>query len=250
MFGDPMMKLNVKNVLNFLNVNSHVDKSGFLHKKGELNKGWQKRWFILKGNLLFYYQNPHDPEPIGLIVLEGCSIKPCPTDPTTFTIVFSTEGARTYYLCSDDEVVTGSWVSALQRSSYGYLRAQVERLHNQVSLLEQKRDMYADLTANSLARSAINEGASSSRSSSLNAFQDLSIDPTRSTSKQRHGLRAFSSPLTTRRRASPNIERGTCRSFAKMHQDYAPGAPVNYVPPTSGTSTLTMRSGTKPSRRG
>ena len=37
MFGDPMMKLNVKNVLNFLNVNSHVDKSGFLHKKGEVS---------------------------------------------------------------------------------------------------------------------------------------------------------------------------------------------------------------------
>ena len=31
-----MMKLNVKNVLNFINNDSHIDKQGYLLKKGEV----------------------------------------------------------------------------------------------------------------------------------------------------------------------------------------------------------------------
>ena len=34
-----MMKLNVKNVLNFVNHDSHIDKRGYLHKKGEVRLG-------------------------------------------------------------------------------------------------------------------------------------------------------------------------------------------------------------------
>ena len=43
-------------------------------KKGEVNKGFQKRWFVLKGNLLFYFEKRHDKEPLGVIILEGCTI--------------------------------------------------------------------------------------------------------------------------------------------------------------------------------
>ena len=37
MFGEHMMKLNVKNILNFLNNDTHVDKRGYLLKKGEVH---------------------------------------------------------------------------------------------------------------------------------------------------------------------------------------------------------------------
>ena len=99
----------------------------------QVNKGWQRRWFMLKGNMLFYYHNPHDTEPIGLIVLEGCSINSCSTDNTTFSITFQCGGSRTYNLCADDEESCTAWVNSLQRSSYSYLRAQVDRMHEQVS---------------------------------------------------------------------------------------------------------------------
>ena len=32
-------------------------RSGYLHKKGGRIPSWHKRWFILKGDLLFYYRN-------------------------------------------------------------------------------------------------------------------------------------------------------------------------------------------------
>ena len=155
MFGDHIMKLNVKNILNFLQLDNHVDKRGFLYKKGEVvvvdigqleifmlndyflsqvNKGWQRRWFLLKGNMLFYFQNPHDVEPVGLIILEGCTVNSCSTDNTTFSISFQSDSSRTYHLSADDEESCSSWINALQRSSYGYLSTQVQRLQDQVRL--------------------------------------------------------------------------------------------------------------------
>ena len=45
--------------------------SGWLWKRGEVNKNFQKRYFVLKGNLLFYFDKRLDKEPIGVIILEG-----------------------------------------------------------------------------------------------------------------------------------------------------------------------------------
>lgn len=46
------------------------DVQGFLQFKREMK--FQKRWFVLKGNLLFYFDKKGDKEPIGLLLLEGC----------------------------------------------------------------------------------------------------------------------------------------------------------------------------------
>lgn len=69
------MKINEKNLCAYA-VSSAVaaDKEGYLMKKGEVNKGFQRRWFVLKGNLLFYFEKRSDKEPLGVIILEGCSV--------------------------------------------------------------------------------------------------------------------------------------------------------------------------------
>lgn len=51
-----------------------VDLEGWLLKRGEVNKSYQRRYFVLKGNLLFYFEKKGDREPIGVIILEGCTI--------------------------------------------------------------------------------------------------------------------------------------------------------------------------------
>lgn len=42
--------------------------------RSQVNKNFQRRWFVLKGNLLFYFEKKGDREPIGVIILEGCTI--------------------------------------------------------------------------------------------------------------------------------------------------------------------------------
>jgi hypothetical protein len=45
------------------------EKEGWLWKRGEVNKSFQKRYFVLKGNLLFYFEKQNDKDPVGLIIL-------------------------------------------------------------------------------------------------------------------------------------------------------------------------------------
>jgi hypothetical protein len=71
------MKINEKNLAAFASSATPVDREGWLVKRGEVNKGYQKRWFVLKGNLLFYFEKRGDKEPVGVIVLEGCTIGRC-----------------------------------------------------------------------------------------------------------------------------------------------------------------------------
>lgn len=67
------MKINEKNLCMFA-VTPPVDREGWLLKRGEVNKSWQRRYFVLKGNLLFYFEKKGDREPLGVIILEGCTI--------------------------------------------------------------------------------------------------------------------------------------------------------------------------------
>lgn len=67
------MKINDKNLTYFATC-PPADYEGYLLKRGEVNKSWQKRYFVLKGNLLFYFEKKADREPIGVIILEGCTI--------------------------------------------------------------------------------------------------------------------------------------------------------------------------------
>jgi hypothetical protein len=55
------------------------EKCGWLDKthkneKGEL-RGWRKRWFVIKDDLLYYFKSPSDALPTGVIALEGCKVK-------------------------------------------------------------------------------------------------------------------------------------------------------------------------------
>jgi len=68
------MKINEKNLAAFASSSTPIDREGFLLKRGETNKGYQKRWFVLKGNLLFYFERKSDKDPVGVIIMEGCTI--------------------------------------------------------------------------------------------------------------------------------------------------------------------------------
>ena len=89
------------------NASGHVDKEGYLWKRGEVNKSFQKRFFRLKGNLLFYFEKHTDKDPVGLIIMEGCTIELAEEEQEkhAFKIIFHGEGKRTYILGSDDQVI-------------------------------------------------------------------------------------------------------------------------------------------------
>ena len=78
---------------------SSPDHSGWLSKKGKLNKSWKRRWFVLQGARLAYYDSPST-EKKGEILLcnAGCQIEV--SEGLTFEVV--TQGACQCHACSND----------------------------------------------------------------------------------------------------------------------------------------------------
>ncbi|XP_037319287.2 sesquipedalian-1-like [Pungitius pungitius] len=116
------MKIHERIVSYFEACTSQVDKEGFLHKKGERKTSYQKRWFVLKGNLLFYKDRPADRDVTGVIVLEGCTVQLCESEePFAFSLVWDEPGLRTYKFAAEDQAGQESWIKALLSANHSYL---------------------------------------------------------------------------------------------------------------------------------
>ncbi|KAH9519524.1 Sesquipedalian-1 [Bulinus truncatus] len=128
-----MKILNEKGLAHFAKSGAPPDKEGYLLKKGELNKGFQKRWFILKGNLLFYCEHKGDREPLGIIILEGHTIELAEdTDNFMFLINFAGSGTRSYFLSANSQESMESWMKALSCAGYEYVKLMVSELQSKL----------------------------------------------------------------------------------------------------------------------
>ncbi|XP_007572865.1 sesquipedalian-1-like [Poecilia formosa] len=126
------MKIDEKVVNYFESCNSPVDKEGYLSKKGEIKTSYQKRWFVLKGNLLFYKERPGDRDVVGVIVLEGCTVQLCESEEQfAFSLVWSEPGLRTYKFSAEDQASQESWIKALLSASHSYLALLVTDMEKQ-----------------------------------------------------------------------------------------------------------------------
>lgn len=116
------MKIDEKVMCYYESSNTPVDKEGYLYKKGEIKTSYRKRWFVLKGNLLFYKEKSSDRDLIGVIVLEGCTVQLCESDEQfAFSLVWSEPGQRTYKFAAEDQKSLESWIKTLLSSSHRYL---------------------------------------------------------------------------------------------------------------------------------
>ncbi|XP_063164484.1 sesquipedalian-2 [Candoia aspera] len=133
------MKLNERSVAHYATCDSPADHTGFLCKRMERHHhhhhitSYQRRWFILKGNLLFYFEERESRDPLGLIVLEGCTVELCEAaEEFAFAIRFDGSGGKSYVLVADCQATMEAWVKALSRASFDYMRLVVKELEKQL----------------------------------------------------------------------------------------------------------------------
>ncbi|GFO30207.1 sesquipedalian-1-like [Plakobranchus ocellatus] len=193
-----MKILNEKGLMHFASSGVPADKEGYLHKKGEINKGFQKRWFVLKGNLLFYYERKGDRDPLGVIILEGCTIELAEdADNFMFMINFAASGSRTYFLSAHSQQAMESWMKALSCAGYEYMKLMVSELQNKLKEVSENADsnivhsadrdskilgrMYLDTSVSSTDSRGYSKSPRSSKSSNwsvdrrTNPFNDLDL---------------------------------------------------------------------------
>ncbi|CAH0392332.1 unnamed protein product [Bemisia tabaci] len=104
---------------------------------GGSNKVSFERWCRLRGNLLFYFKTRDQwSEPVGVIVLEHCTIKvnqaPPIDGPFGFHIVF--EGGQSHYLAAYSEQERALWLEAIQLAGYETTRSHLIALQQQLEL--------------------------------------------------------------------------------------------------------------------
>lgn len=140
------MKVNDKHLCAFANGTAPVDKEGYLFKRGEVNKSFQKRWFILKGNLLFYYDKRSDKEPLGAVILEGCTVELSESNDTfAFELVFEGSGSRTYVLSAETQEEMEEWMKAIACAGYDYMKLMVAELQRQLDDLSTDKPPASDV---------------------------------------------------------------------------------------------------------
>lgn len=105
--------------------------------QGEVNTSYQKRWFSLKGNLLFYRERRSERDLLGVIVLEHCIVQLCDSEELfAFSVSFygdteDTDSLRTYKFSAEDQASQESWVKALHSANHAYLDVLVRDLREQ-----------------------------------------------------------------------------------------------------------------------
>ncbi|NWR67665.1 SESQ1 protein, partial [Bucorvus abyssinicus] len=127
------MKLNERSLAFYATCDSPADNAGFLYKRGERHTAYHRRWFVLKGNMLFYFEERESREPVGVIVLEGCNVELCDSaEEFAFAIRFGGAKSRTYVLAAESQAAMESWVKSLSRASFDYMRLVVRELEKQL----------------------------------------------------------------------------------------------------------------------
>ena len=175
------MKLNERSLALWSTSSSPVDKEGHLIKRGEMNRHFQRRWFVLKGNLLFYFAGQAVREPVGVIILEEHSVAMSDSRETKFAfdITFTAPAARVYTLAADSEALAMSWMRAIAHASFEYLRLMVLELQKKVDdLTEARRDT---LALGAAERGSVSSNASrdSRRGLAANTRTSGQRDPTK-----------------------------------------------------------------------
>ncbi|NWI18640.1 SESQ1 protein, partial [Crypturellus soui] len=128
------MKLNERSLAFYATCDSPADSAGFLYKRGERHAAYHRRWFVLKGNMLFYFEERESREPVGVIVLEGCTVELCDSrEEFAFAIRFGGAKSRTYVLAAESHAAMEAWVKALSRASFDYMRLVVRELEQQLA---------------------------------------------------------------------------------------------------------------------
>ncbi|XP_023120209.1 sesquipedalian-1 [Amphiprion ocellaris] len=193
------MKLNERSVAHYATCDSPPDKTGFLFKKGERNTAYHRRWFVLKGNMLFYFEERDSREPIGVIVLEGCTVELCESaEEFAFAIKFDCAKARVYKMAAENQAAMESWVKALSRASFDYMRLVVKELERQLEEIQEAaggslvgagvggpQGRPKSSRRNQVARSRSGASSSSSSSSSMSSSSSSAPPMSGSLSGQR-----------------------------------------------------------------
>jgi len=120
------LKLAPEAQVKFEEAKKNPEHQGYLEKRGEKHKSWNKRWCILKDNFIFYAKNLKAEAPQGIVNLIGCTVEKVDLRPPRshcFTVLssksVSVEGKwsnRKYWFVADSSEELFVWINIIQKA--------------------------------------------------------------------------------------------------------------------------------------
>ena len=99
-----------------LDLTSDPDFTGYLTKRSAWLKEWRKRYFVLKGNKLYFANNPQK-EPHGCIDLSECLTVKSAEERTSKKHCFEVATPdATYFMYAETEKEKDEWIGAIGRA--------------------------------------------------------------------------------------------------------------------------------------
>uniref|UniRef100_A0A8C6ZVL3 Rho GTPase-activating protein 24 n=1 Tax=Nothoprocta perdicaria TaxID=30464 RepID=A0A8C6ZVL3_NOTPE len=103
------------------NPQDRVLKCGWLKKQRSIMKNWQPRWFVLRGDQLFYYKDEEETKPQGFIPLQGNQVNELPPNPDEpgkhlFEIAPGRPAFPSFLLMANSQNEMEDWVKAIRRT--------------------------------------------------------------------------------------------------------------------------------------
>lgn len=106
-------------------------KKGWLRKHGGMVQKWQRRWFVLNGDCLFYFAKDDDLRPLGSIFLPGNKVvrhefNADDPDKFLFEVVSGKEPSKSsnqesFLLCAASDEERQDWIKAIKKVMYSSL---------------------------------------------------------------------------------------------------------------------------------
>ncbi|XP_030739929.1 sesquipedalian-1-like [Globicephala melas] len=128
------MKLNQRSLAFHATCDAPADNAGFLYKKGGRHAAHHRRWSVPRGTMLFCFGDAAGREPVGVIILEGCTVELVEAaEEFAFDVRFAGARAHTYVLAAESQAAMEGWVKALSRASFDYLRLVVRELGHRLA---------------------------------------------------------------------------------------------------------------------
>lgn len=119
-------------------------KTGYMTKQGAQNtRSWQRRYFALHNNCLFYYTSTAPNSCVGMVWLEGCEVVSGGEDEEKdggWRLQIMTCGGREYVLKCDTAEERNDWVLTLNGSQYHVINDKHSELHESHTELQSTLD--------------------------------------------------------------------------------------------------------------
>eukprot|EP00730_Choanoeca_flexa_P010152 TRINITY_DN1604_c0_g1_i1.p1 TRINITY_DN1604_c0_g1~~TRINITY_DN1604_c0_g1_i1.p1 ORF type:complete len:313 (+),score=43.44 TRINITY_DN1604_c0_g1_i1:139-1077(+) len=248
------MRLNSREVQYYARYSGAADRSGYLQKRGAFNTQFKRRWFELKGNLLFYFRNEDDSDPLGVIIMTDCRPETCDASPDPNLFVFRLKfdfgisGTREYELAAETEKDMMAWMKAIADANYDMLKIAVADLRARVERARRAAEERKSVSSRRLTYSNRHDRSSSDASQGDTKNDPMAARAAVVRAKTSPKLRVVTThPDATEYQPAAGIQQQASAALLALEQTDTPEAPPR-APPRAPARHVSPKVGAKSMR--